>query len=57
MRTRTTLAAAALLAPGAIGEGLDIGMDGGSPLDFTYKLPFAIAGTIEKVTVELKPNP
>ena len=29
-------------------------MDVGSPVDFTYKLPFAFTGTIEKVTVELK---
>jgi hypothetical protein len=38
----------------SIGEGLDIGMDGGSPVDFTYQLPFAFTGTIEKVTIELK---
>ena len=33
----------------SLGEGLDIGMDVGSPVDFTYKLPFAFTGTIEKV--------
>ena len=38
----------------SIGEGLDIGMDSGSPVDFTYTLPFAFSGTIEKVTVELR---
>ena len=38
----------------AIGEGLDVGMYVGSPVDFTYKLPFAFTGKIEKVTVELK---
>jgi arylsulfatase A-like enzyme len=38
----------------SIGEGLDIGMDGGSPVDFTYQLPFAFTGTIDKVTIELK---
>ena len=38
----------------SIGEGLDIGMDSGSPVDFTYTLPFAFTGTIEKVTVELR---
>src|SRR5262249_49273723 len=38
----------------SIGEGLDIGMDVGSPVDFTYKLPFKFTGKIEKVTVELK---
>jgi arylsulfatase A-like enzyme len=41
----------------SICEGLDIGMDGGSPVDFTYALPFAFTGKIEKVTVELKPLP
>jgi arylsulfatase len=39
----------------SLGEGLDIGMDVGSPVDFTYKLPFAFTGRIENVTVELKP--
>ncbi|HEY1304071.1 MAG TPA: arylsulfatase [Vicinamibacterales bacterium] len=39
----------------SIGEGLDIGMDGGSPVDFTYELPFAFTGKIEKVTIDLKP--
>lgn len=38
----------------SLGEGLDIGQDVGSPIDFTYKLPFAFTGMIEKVTVELK---
>ena len=33
----------------SLGEGLDIGMDVGSPIDFTYGLPFAFTGTIEKV--------
>lgn len=37
-----------------IGEGLDIGMDNGSAVDFSYKLPFKFTGKIEKVTVELK---
>ena len=31
-------------------------MDVGSPIDFTYKLPFAFTGRIEQVTVELKPD-
>jgi arylsulfatase len=35
-------------------EGLDIGMDVGSPVDFTYKPPFAFTGKIEKVTIDLK---
>jgi hypothetical protein len=37
----------------SLGEGLDIGMDVGSAVDFTYKLPFAFTGKIESVTVEL----
>jgi len=40
----------------SLGEGVDIGMDVGSPIDFTYKLPFAFTGKIEKVTIELKPE-
>jgi arylsulfatase A-like enzyme len=38
----------------SLGEGLDIGEDVGSPVDFTYKLPFKFTGTIEKVTIDLK---
>ncbi len=38
----------------SIGEGLDVGEDVGSAVDFTYKLPFKFTGKIEKVTVELK---
>jgi len=38
----------------SLGEGLDVGMDFGSAVDFTYKLPFAFTGKIEKVTYELK---
>lgn len=37
----------------SLGEGLDIGRDVGSAIDFTYKLPFAFTGTIEKVTMDL----
>jgi hypothetical protein len=37
-----------------LGEGLDVGMDTGSAVDFTYALPFAFPGKVEKVTVELK---
>jgi hypothetical protein len=36
--------------------GLDIGRDVGSPIDFTYKVPFEFSGKIEKVTIELKPE-
>jgi arylsulfatase len=38
----------------SLGEGMDIGEDVGSPVDFTYKLPFAFTGAIDKVTVDLK---
>ena len=40
----------------SLGEGLDIGCDVGSPIDFTYRLPFEFAGRIERVTIELKPE-
>jgi arylsulfatase len=40
----------------SICEGLDIGMDIGSPVDFTYKPPFPFNGKIDKVTIELKPQ-
>jgi arylsulfatase len=39
----------------SICEGLDIGLDVGSAVDFTYPLPFAFTGTIEKVTIDLRP--
>ena len=39
----------------SLGEGLDIGMDSGSAVDFTYKLPFKFTGTIEKVEIDLGP--
>jgi arylsulfatase len=38
----------------SLGEGMDIGMDIGSAVDFTYKLPFTFTGTIDKMTIELK---
>ncbi len=38
----------------SLGEGLDVGCDIGSPVDFTYELPFAFAGKIENVRIELK---
>lgn len=38
----------------SLGEGLDIGEDVGSPVDFTYPLPFAFTGKIDHVTVDLK---
>jgi arylsulfatase A-like enzyme len=38
----------------SLGEGVDVGTDLGSAIDFTYQLPFTFTGTIEKVLVELK---
>jgi arylsulfatase A-like enzyme len=38
----------------SLGEGLDVGQDVGSPVDFTYKLPFKFTGKIDKVTIELR---
>ena len=35
----------------SISEGLGVGMDAGSPVDFNYKLPFKFTGTIDKVTI------
>lgn len=37
----------------AVGEGMDIGLDSGSAVDFTYQLPFKFTGTVEKVEFEL----
>jgi arylsulfatase len=37
----------------SLGEGLDVGTDVGSPIDFTYTLPFSYTGTIDKVTIVL----
>ena len=41
----------------SLGEGLDVGMDVGSAVDFTYDLPFAFTGKINKVEIDLKPEP
>jgi hypothetical protein len=38
----------------SLGEGMDIGMDVGSPVDFNYKLPFKFTGKKDKVTMVLK---
>ena len=38
----------------SLGEGVDVGMDTGSAVDFTYKLPFSFTGKIDKVTIDLK---
>ncbi|SNS79503.1 arylsulfatase [Sphingomonas laterariae] len=40
----------------SLGEGVDIGMDTGSPIDFTYQLPFKFTGKIERVEIEVKPG-
>jgi arylsulfatase len=40
----------------SIGEGLDIGMDNGSAVDWTYRLPFKFTGRIDSVTVEVEPT-
>jgi len=40
----------------SIGEGLDIGMDNGSAVDWTYKMPFKFTGRIDQVTVEIHPE-
>ena len=37
-------------------SGLDIGMDIGSPVDFTYRLPFTFNGKIQDVVIELGPT-
>lgn len=39
----------------SIGEGLDVGMDTGSAVDFSYTLPFTFTGKVDKVHVMLKP--
>ncbi|WP_116365743.1 arylsulfatase [Parahaliea mediterranea] len=38
----------------SLGEGVDVGTDSGSAIDFSYDLPFSFTGQIEKVTVSLK---
>lgn len=40
----------------SIGEGLDVGMDNGSAVDWTYQMPFKFTGRIEHVTVEIHPE-
>lgn len=39
----------------SLGEGLDVGMDSGSPIDFTYQLPFKFTGKISHVHIDLGP--
>ena len=38
----------------SLGEGLDVGMDVGSAVDFTYQPPFPFSGSIESVTVAMR---
>lgn len=40
----------------SIGEGLDIGLDTGSAVDWSYTLPFRFTGTIDHVDVEIFPE-
>jgi len=40
----------------AIDETFDIGVDTGTPVDFSYDLPFRFNGTIEKLTYNLGPS-
>lgn len=35
-------------------DGIDVGVDRGAPVDFSYKLPFRFTGKLEKVVVDLK---
>lgn len=36
-------------------DGLDVGLDRGAPVDFTYKPPFKFTGELDQVKVDLKP--
>jgi hypothetical protein len=38
----------------SLGEGLDVGRDVGSPIDFSYLPAVAFTRKIDKVTIELK---
>jgi arylsulfatase len=39
----------------ALDEGLDVGEDTGTPVNLSYDVPFKFTGTIDKVTIDLKP--
>jgi len=39
----------------SLGEGLDIGLDVGSPIDFTYQLPFRFTGEVKQVLIDINP--
>jgi arylsulfatase len=38
----------------SIVEGVDVGQDGGSPVDWTYKMPFKFTGRVDQVNVAIK---
>jgi arylsulfatase len=40
----------------SLDEGLDIGEDTGTPVNFNYDVPFKFTGKIHKVTIDLKPK-
>ena len=35
-------------------DGIDVGIDRGAPVDFTYKMPFKFSGKLDKVILDLK---
>jgi len=39
-----------------LGGTLDVGLDTGSPADETYQAPFRFTGTINHVTIQLRPQ-
>ena len=38
-------------------DGIDVGIDRGSPVDFTYELPFEFTGSLRHLTVDLVGSP
>ena len=40
----------------SIDETFDIGLDTRSPVDFSYEVPFAFTGTIDKLNYKLGPS-
>src|SRR5262245_12093063 len=39
----------------SLDEGLDVGEDTGTPVNLNYDVPFKFTGSIENVTIDLKP--
>ena len=37
-------------------DGLNVGLDRGAPVDFTYKPPFKFTGKLDRLTVDLQPT-